>query len=89
MYATRPDVRQKALERASYARFVKGEAAQDQLYVHLNPRPTPPALRARLRELDGYWILPPLSVASVGRTPVYPTMPLNAMHTVARDKPTV
>lgn len=89
MYAARPDVRQQALELASYARFLKGEAAPDQLYVYLNPCPPPPALRARLRELDGYWILPPLSAASVGRAPVYPTLPLNAMQTVARDKPTV
>ncbi|ADU12367.1 DUF6311 domain-containing protein [Asticcacaulis excentricus] len=88
MYAARPDVRQQAVEMASYARFLAGEAAPDQLYVYLNPCPPPPALRARLRELDGYWILPPLSATSVGRTPVYPRMPLNVMQTVARDKPT-
>lgn len=89
MYTARPDFHQMDLEMASYARFLKGEAAPNQLYVYLNPCPPPPALRARLRELDGYWILPPLSVASVGRAPVYPTLPLNAMQTVARDKPTV
>ncbi|MFN3808522.1 DUF6311 domain-containing protein [Asticcacaulis sp.] len=88
MYGARPDIRQQRLEMEGYSRFLKGEAAPDQLYVYLNPCPPPPALRARLRELDGYWILPPLRAASVGHAPVYPTLPLNAMQTVARDKPT-
>jgi hypothetical protein len=67
MYGARPDIRQQRLEMEGYSRFLKGEAAPDQLYVYLNPCPPPPALRARLRELDGYWILPPLRAASVGQ----------------------
>lgn len=87
MYAARPDLRQEALEFEGYSRFLKGEARPDQLYVYLNPCPPPAALRLRLRELDGYWILPPASAATIGRTPVYPTFPLNQMQDVARDKP--
>lgn len=89
MYAARPDQRQEALELEGYGRFLKGEAAPDQLYVYLNPCPPPTALRPRLRELDGYWILPPARAATIGRAPVYPTFPLNQMQDVVRDKPTV
>lgn len=88
MYAARPDVRQHRLEMEGYARFLRGKVAPDQLYVYLNPCPAPAALRPRLRELDGYWVIPPVSAGPIGREPVYPVISLNTMHDIARDKPT-
>ncbi len=73
MYAARQNLHQLAIEDAGRRAFQSGYADPTHLYVLINRCNAPPALRARVRALDGIWIIPPVSAGTVGN-PVQPTL---------------
>ncbi|ESQ83474.1 hypothetical protein AEAC466_12425 [Asticcacaulis sp. AC466] len=69
MYAARENAVQNALQRDEYLNFTEGRLDPRHLYVLLG-HAVPVGLESRVRQIDGIWIIPPISaMASLTDTP--------------------
>lgn len=62
MYAARENYDQRAIELRGREAYLNGEIDQEKLYVFLNQCLAPQNLQPLMREIDGVWIIPPVSM---------------------------